>query len=274
MRSSPSLSILLSLVALFGCTNDQRSNDQRSNDKRPAEASLDGSFRLVELNRQPALAAEGERRAHLEFHKFAGDSGGRVSGSTGCNRFSATFTRAGSTLRFGPAAMTRMACVDEQLNRQEVAFVAALQATERHELTRDTLTLLGPSGALARFVAESPSALTDSAPAGVKGSMAAGPDTVGWRGMYVYLADAGRFSDCASGATFPVAQVGENIALERAYTAARTKAGAPVLVTLRGHLEERPAMEGDRRAVHLVVDRFDSAWPGAACTDRAGRPES
>ena len=274
MRSSPSLSILLSLVALVGCTNDPRSNDQRSNDQRPASASLDGTFRLVELNREQALAAEGARRAHLEFHKFAGDSGGSVSGSTGCNRFSATYTRDGATLHFGPAAMTRMACVDEQLNRQELAFVAALQATERHEVTRDTLTLLGPSGTLARFVAESPSALTDTTPAAVKGSRPPGPDTVGWRGMYVYLADAGRFTDCASGAAFPVAQVGENIALERAYTAARTKPGAPVLVTLRGHLEERPAMEGDRRVVHLVVDRFERAWPGAACADRTGRPDS
>ena len=265
MRCSQSLSLVLSLRALVACTGGQRPDAQRRDAQRAAATPLEGTYWLVELNGKPALATGGARHGNLQFQS-ARDSG-RVSGSTGCNRFSATFTRAGAALHFGPAAMTRMACAEQRLNEQELAFVAALQATERHEVAGDTLTLFGPSGALARLVAESPRAMADTMSAAVKGNVPLASDTVGWLGDYVYLADAGRFTDCASGASYPVAQVGESIALERAYTAARTQPGAPVLVSLRGHLEERPAMEGNRRVVYLVVDRFERASPDHECAE-------
>jgi heat shock protein HslJ/uncharacterized lipoprotein NlpE involved in copper resistance len=93
-------------------------------------------------------------------------------------------------------------------------------------------------------------------------------DTMRLRGMYSYMADAGRFAECQSGATFPVAQVGANAALERAYGAARPAPGAPLLVSLRGHFEERPAMEGDRRLEYVVVDSLERVGPGATCEGR------
>jgi uncharacterized lipoprotein NlpE involved in copper resistance len=93
-------------------------------------------------------------------------------------------------------------------------------------------------------------------------------DTMRLRGMFSYMADAGRFTECGSGATFPVALVGDNAALERAYGGARTEPGAPLLVSFTGHLEERPAMEGPRRMEHVVVDRFERVWPGATCEGR------
>jgi copper homeostasis protein (lipoprotein) len=90
-------------------------------------------------------------------------------------------------------------------------------------------------------------------------------DTMQLRGTYTYMADSGRFTECFSGATFPVAQVGANAALERAYLAARPEPGAPLLVSFSGHFEDRPGMEGDRRMEHVVVDSFDRVWPGASC---------
>jgi copper homeostasis protein (lipoprotein) len=99
------------------------------------------------------------------------------------------------------------------------------------------------------------------------------------QGMYSYMADAGRFRECRSGVSYPVAMVGDNAALERAYAAARSEPGAPLLVTVRGHVEERPATEGDRSVRSLVVDRFDRVWPGASCDNPAlsathGTPEN
>jgi copper homeostasis protein (lipoprotein) len=79
-------------------------------------------------------------------------------------------------------------------------------------------------------------------------------DTMRLRGLYTYMADAGRFTECLSRTTFPVAQAGANAALERAYGQTRTEPGAPVFVAVRGHFEERPAMEGDQRLQYLVVD--------------------
>ena len=37
-------------------------------------------------------------------------SDGRASGFTGCNRLNTSYTTSGSSLTFGPAAMTNMAC--------------------------------------------------------------------------------------------------------------------------------------------------------------------
>jgi copper homeostasis protein (lipoprotein) len=93
-------------------------------------------------------------------------------------------------------------------------------------------------------------------------------DTMRLRGTYTYMADAGRFTECRSGVAFPVAQVGANAALERAYGEAHPEPGAPLLVSFRGHFEERPAMEGDRRMEFVVVDSFERVWPGATCAGR------
>jgi heat shock protein HslJ/uncharacterized lipoprotein YbaY len=78
------------------------------------------------------------------------------------------------------------------------------------------------------------------------------------RGMYTYMADAGWFVDCVSGARLPVAQLGDNAALEKAYTSARNMVGAPMLATVQGRLEDRMPMEGDRAHSTLIVEKFIS----------------
>ena len=50
----------------------------------------------------------------------------RASGSSGCNRWSGPYTLAGTHLAFGPAAGTRMACM--QGMEQEQAFLDAMTA--------------------------------------------------------------------------------------------------------------------------------------------------
>ena len=85
------------------------------------------------------------------------------------------------------------------------------------------------------------------------------------RGTFTYLADAARYVDCATGRSVPVAMTADYLALERAYLAARTAAGAALLVTLEGHMEMRPGMEGDALVETLVVDMFERAWPDERC---------
>ena len=140
MRSTSALASLLALAALAACAT-------RSS---PPPTPLENTYwRLVDLGGRPAVGAGGQREASLQFVK---DSG-RVVGSTGCNRLTGQFTHDGAALRIGPAATTRMACVDPQVGQQEQAFLAALNGTERHEITGDTLLLVGSSGVLARLVA-------------------------------------------------------------------------------------------------------------------------
>lgn len=93
-------------------------------------------------------------------------------------------------------------------------------------------------------------------------------DTMPLRGLYRYMADAASLEECLTGKRFPVVAVGDNLNLERAYLAAQSAPGAPVLITLAGHFEVREGMEAGRSTEHVIVDRFERAWPGASCSDR------
>ena len=75
----------------------------------------------------------------------------RMTGSGGCNQIASTYARDGDQLSFGPIRATRMACADAALNRQEADFLAALQATRRYEILRDTLILAREGERLARL---------------------------------------------------------------------------------------------------------------------------
>lgn len=84
------------------------------------------------------------------------------------------------------------------------------------------------------------------------------------QGLFTYMADAALFEVCLTGKRYPVVTEGDYLALERAYGAARTEPGAPVMATLIGTLDTRPAMEGpDRR--RLVVERFVSTGSETRC---------
>lgn len=90
------------------------------------------------------------------------------------------------------------------------------------------------------------------------------------QGLVTTLADAAQFEVCLTGKTYPVEMSGDYPALERAYAEARPAPGAPLMATVMGRLELRPAMEGpDRRS--LIVDRFVSVWPEGSC-DRHRAP--
>jgi heat shock protein HslJ len=82
--------------------------------------------------------------------------------------------------------------------------------------------------------------------------------------MYLYLADAARFSDCATGISYPVAQEGAAATLERAYLDARGGPGEPVFVTIRGRVATRPGMEGGPEDA-VVIDSVESVSPDRGC---------
>ncbi len=87
----------------------------------------------------------------------------------------------------------------------------------------------------------------------------------GLQGMFIYMADAARFTECRTGRSYPVAMEGAYIELERAYLDARTEPGQPLLATIEGQIVPRPPMEGPGPVPTLVVDRFIGIWPGETC---------
>ena len=84
------------------------------------------------------------------------------------------------------------------------------------------------------------------------------------RGAYTYFADTGMFVDCVTGQRLPVAQEGDNAALEAAYAKVRTAPGALTLAVVEGRVEMRKPMEGAARPT-LIVERLVEVVPGRGC---------
>jgi heat shock protein HslJ len=72
---------------------------------------------------------------------------GQLSGSAGCNQYTATFTSADGTIVIGPIAGTRMAC-DPAVSDQETAYLAALDAAATYKVQGSTLELRDDTGAI------------------------------------------------------------------------------------------------------------------------------
>jgi copper homeostasis protein (lipoprotein) len=84
------------------------------------------------------------------------------------------------------------------------------------------------------------------------------------------MADAAMFTDCKTGEKYPVAFEADNISLERAYLTVRKNPGEKILITLYGHFEMRPKMEGNGEREFLIVDKFYKVWPFVSCTKNLG----
>lgn len=125
---SPRRAILLALsvTVLSGCA---------SSPPKPGDAEapdLEGtSWRLVTV--------VGTELVSGGTIAFAED--GAVSGNTGCNEMSGTYTLAGGAFEIGPLAMTRRACTGVA-DTTERAFVAALSAARGATVVGDDLVLI------------------------------------------------------------------------------------------------------------------------------------
>ncbi len=128
-HSVPAALGLLALLA--GCT---------SRTSAPASpAGLAGSrWRLEKLGDQTAIPGV---EATLEFPEE-----GKVAGRGSCNRFFGTVEVSGGTIRFGPLASTKMACIEDAANQQEGKYLGALQAAERFEFDGPVLLIHSRGG--------------------------------------------------------------------------------------------------------------------------------
>jgi len=114
---------------------------------------LEGTYwKATELAGKPAPAQDSQHEAHLQF-----ESGGRVSGSDGCNRITGTYERKGEQVAFGQMAGTQMACVNT--SGTEEPFRDALKNAARLTVVGNRLELYDAAGTrLAVFEAGSQAA--------------------------------------------------------------------------------------------------------------------
>ena len=135
--------LMAASAGAMACTSGGQSTGQSS------RAALRAArWVLVDVGGRPVVG-DAEHRPYIEF---APDSA-RFSGSTGCNRLTGPFTFTGTTIHFGTAATTRMACLDAAVDAQEQAVLSALSEADGYQIARDTLNLVRGAVTLARFAA-------------------------------------------------------------------------------------------------------------------------
>jgi heat shock protein HslJ len=116
--------------------------------------SLVGVWEVIAVNngRQAVVGVLDEAPLDMTFGKD-----GTVTGSAGCNRFTAGFTAAGTAFRFGPAATTRRICPGDGVMEQEQAFLNALASVTTMRVEGDRLEFRTADDALALMLRRVPS---------------------------------------------------------------------------------------------------------------------
>ena len=157
------LVLLLAIVACGGGGGDEApSHGEPSNQitspvpNSEGPALSDHPWQLVTIDMvdgddvDPAAGSE----PTVIFSEEANPAGSRLmTGSTGCNRFNATYDAGrGGRLVVGPASTTRMACLDEAMRLEQI-FLIGLESTRTYTIDESGLWIDFGGGVL-HFVAE------------------------------------------------------------------------------------------------------------------------
>jgi heat shock protein HslJ len=144
----------ISIMIFSNCSNSKKTAGPHLGGSTPntnSELLYQYQWKLTEVKGKMVPSAT---KAMLVF---ATGKEGKLSGSTGCNRLTGTFTLGSKdAIKFGPAATTRMACLDNGVAEVENAFIAALNEAESWSIDSEQLTLYNAGIAIAKFAARQP----------------------------------------------------------------------------------------------------------------------
>lgn len=127
-------------LALVGCASDAADDTEAG-----TAPDLTGSSWV--LTSYSATGGEEQTPAAASESTLTFLADGDAAGSTGCNRFGATWTQDGSALTIEPGPVTLMACADPAVDAQEQAVLAAFPLVASFEQSDDSLMLLDDGGA-------------------------------------------------------------------------------------------------------------------------------
>ena len=107
----------------------------------------DGEWNLTSFQGQKSPHGADNKRLTIQFE----DSGRKVFGFAGCNRYSGTYRQNGSTLELGPLISTKMACAGQM--ELESAYLQALNSVNHWEIKggHSTLALRTRKGEMLEF---------------------------------------------------------------------------------------------------------------------------
>lgn len=103
----------------------------------PPDELAGSNWRIERIADMPMTSG---RVAHIDFGVD------RISGSSGCNRFSGSYTRAGDVLTLGPIESTEMACLGAGMTQEQSLFAILGGALSLRFTDGDTLVLTGEGG--------------------------------------------------------------------------------------------------------------------------------
>ncbi len=130
----PQWALLLLLVFNVACTSPHKPMTNTPTPSVNSSTSLVATeWLLTDLAGTPVIA---DSKASLTFLE-----GGRVAGNGSCNRFTGAFTVTGDSIKLGPFASTRMACMDGGVSAQEDKYLKLLDAAKRFEIKEGSLLI-------------------------------------------------------------------------------------------------------------------------------------
>ena len=99
------IATIFPLILAAGCASQPPTTIETRAVQSPALDLAGTSWKLEDLGGTPALAGV---EVTLEFPEA-----GKASGRASCNRFMGTVEISGPSIKFGPLAATKMACIDD-----------------------------------------------------------------------------------------------------------------------------------------------------------------
>ena len=136
MKSSSYFAAVLLLASVFSayaCNSTHNSKAANPPTSNPAASLIGTEWLLRDIAGTPALDTP---PATLTFPET-----GRAAGNASCNRFTGSVEITDNSLKFGPLASTRMACMDNGVSGQEDRYLKALGAANRYALENGKLLL-------------------------------------------------------------------------------------------------------------------------------------
>ncbi len=151
--NSTSRFIAFLLIASFKPTAQPVAAQTTHVESAPASAGLeDADWILTWLGEQRLTITAGRPAPTLVLS----GTDQRVSAKSGCNELSGAYKLDGATLQFSSVATTSRECTDPVLKQRESQLLRVLNEARGWKVSKNTLTLTGPRGQLARFERKSP----------------------------------------------------------------------------------------------------------------------
>ncbi|HET6892611.1 MAG TPA: META domain-containing protein [Pyrinomonadaceae bacterium] len=112
-----------------------------------SESLFGKRWRLTEVTGIPVKKS----KPYIEFDRDAK----RFSGDGGCNRIAGSFEITGMNIKFSHGISTRLACIDNEIQKLETEFLKGLDAVTRFEIQGNTLRLYAGVQPLLTFSSDS-----------------------------------------------------------------------------------------------------------------------